>query len=151
MSPPSSGLNGKPSNQHVVGSKQGLPHVGFFLCLLFNPEDWGDIFTETSFDFQWTLSEKTKLFKTTAVGTSNHTILFYLLSFTWWSRDRSAGIAMGYRLDCRGSIPGKAWDFILHSIQTSCMAHPAFYPMGTRGYFHGGKAAGTWSWPLTSI
>jgi len=23
--------------------------------------------------------------------------------------------------------------------------------MGTRGYFSGGKAAGTWSWPLTSI
>jgi hypothetical protein len=25
------------------------------------------------------------------------------------------------------------------------------YPMGTRGSFGGGKAAGEWSWPLTSI
>jgi len=23
--------------------------------------------------------------------------------------------------------------------------------MGTRGFFPGGKAAGVWSWPLTSI
>jgi hypothetical protein len=30
-------------------------------------------------------------------------------------------------------------------------AHPASYPMGTRGYFPGGKAAGAWSWGLTSI
>jgi len=27
----------------------------------------------------------------------------------------------------------------------------ASYPMGTRCYFPGGKAAGAWSWPLTSI
>jgi hypothetical protein len=30
-------------------------------------------------------------------------------------------------------------------------AHPASYPMGTRVSFPGGKAAGAWSWPLTSI
>jgi hypothetical protein len=29
--------------------------------------------------------------------------------------------------------------------------HLASYPMGTRGSFPGGKAAGAWSWPLTSI
>jgi len=28
---------------------------------------------------------------------------------------------------------------------------PASYPMGTMGSFPGGKAAGAWSWPLTSI
>jgi hypothetical protein len=28
--------------------------------------------------------------------------------------------------------------------------HPASYPMGTGGKFPGGKAAGAWSWPLTS-
>jgi hypothetical protein len=28
---------------------------------------------------------------------------------------------------------------------------PASYPMGTRGSFPGGKSAGPWSWPLTSI
>jgi len=31
------------------------------------------------------------------------------------------------------------------------MAHPASYPVGTRGSFPGGKAAGAWSWPLTSV
>jgi hypothetical protein len=29
--------------------------------------------------------------------------------------------------------------------------HPASYPTGNRGSFPGGKAAGAWSWPLTSI
>jgi len=38
-----------------------------------------------------------------------------------------------------------------HSAQTGSGAHPASYPMETRGYFPGGKAAGAWSWPLTSI
>jgi hypothetical protein len=31
------------------------------------------------------------------------------------------------------------------------LAHPASYPMGTRGSFPGGKAVGVWSWPLTSV
>jgi hypothetical protein len=31
------------------------------------------------------------------------------------------------------------------------VAHPASYPMGNRGSFPGGKAAGAWSWPLTFI
>jgi hypothetical protein len=38
-----------------------------------------------------------------------------------------------------------------HSVQNGSGAHPASYPMGTRGSFPGGKAAGAWSWPLTSI
>jgi len=37
-----------------------------------------------------------------------------------------------------------------HSIQTGCGAHPAPYPMGTRGSFPEGKAAGVWSSPFTS-
>jgi hypothetical protein len=36
-------------------------------------------------------------------------------------------------------------------IQNGSGVHPASYPMGTRGSFPGGKSAGTWSWPLTSI
>jgi len=31
------------------------------------------------------------------------------------------------------------------------VAHPTSFPMGIRGYFPGGKAAGAWSRPLTSI
>jgi hypothetical protein len=38
-----------------------------------------------------------------------------------------------------------------HLVQTGSWAHPASYPMGTRSSFPGGKAAGAWSWPLTSI
>jgi len=30
-------------------------------------------------------------------------------------------------------------------------AHPASYPMSTRRSFPGSKAAGAWSWPLTSM
>jgi len=31
------------------------------------------------------------------------------------------------------------------------MKYIASYPIGTRGSFPGDKAAGAWSWPLTSI
>jgi hypothetical protein len=40
---------------------------------------------------------------------------------------------------------------LLHHIQPSSGAHPASYPMGTRGCFPGGKAVRVWSWQLTSI
>jgi hypothetical protein len=36
-------------------------------------------------------------------------------------------------------------------VQNCSGAHPASYPMGTRGSFLGGKVAGAWNWPLTSI
>jgi hypothetical protein len=51
------------------------------------------------------------------------------------------------------SIPGGgvAGNFSLHRVQNGSGAHPASYPMGTRGSFPGGKAAGAWSLPLTSI
>jgi hypothetical protein len=38
-----------------------------------------------------------------------------------------------------------------HCVQTGSGAHPASYPMDTRGSAPGGKATGAWSWPLTSI
>jgi hypothetical protein len=42
--------------------------------------------------------------------------------------------------------------FSLHCrIQNGSGAHPASYSMGTRGSFPRGKAAGTWSWSVTSI
>jgi hypothetical protein len=34
--------------------------------------------------------------------------------------------------------------------QTGSAVHPTSYPMGTGGSFPEGKAAGEWSWPLTS-
>jgi hypothetical protein len=39
----------------------------------------------------------------------------------------------------------------LHVVQTGSGAHPTSYPIGTGFSFPGGKAAGAWSWPLTSI
>jgi len=35
-------------------------------------------------------------------------------------------------------------------VQNGIGTHPASYPIGTRGSFPWGKAAGVWSWPLTS-
>jgi hypothetical protein len=61
----------------------------------------------------------------------------------FWSQDRTRGIAMGYGLAGLGSIPGSVRFFsLLHTIQTSSGAHPAFYPVGTGGYLPQGKVAG---------
>jgi hypothetical protein len=62
------------------------------------------------------------------------------------SRDSSVGTALGYALDDQGSrvrFPAGAGNFALHHrVQNGSVAHPASYPMGTRGSFPGGKAAG---------
>jgi hypothetical protein len=62
------------------------------------------------------------------------------------SRDNSVGIALGCGLDDRGSrvrLPEGAGNFFLHHrVQKGSGAHPASYPMGTRGSFPGGKVAG---------
>jgi hypothetical protein len=62
------------------------------------------------------------------------------------SRDSSVGIALGYGLDDLGSrvrFPAEAGNFSFHHrIQNGSGAHPASYPMSTRGPFPGGKAAG---------
>jgi hypothetical protein len=62
------------------------------------------------------------------------------------SRDSSVGIALNYGLDDRGSrvrFPAGAGNFSFHHrVQNGSGAHPASYPMGTRGSFPGGKAAG---------
>jgi hypothetical protein len=66
--------------------------------------------------------------------------------YTRESRDSSDGIALGYGLDDRGSrvrFPAGAGNFSLnHRVQNGSGAHSASYPMGTRGSFPGGKAAG---------
>jgi hypothetical protein len=71
------------------------------------------------------------------------------------SHDSSVGVALGYGLDDRGSrvqLPAGAKTFSLHHrIQNGSWSHPASYPMGTRSYYPGDKAAGAWNWPLTSI
>jgi hypothetical protein len=62
------------------------------------------------------------------------------------SRDSSVGIALGYELDDRGStirFRAEAGNFSLHHcVQNGFGAHPASYPMGTRGSFPGVKRPG---------
>jgi hypothetical protein len=61
----------------------------------------------------------------------------------------SAGLPAGWS---GFHVPTGARNFSLHHrVQTGPGAHSASYPMGRRGPFPGGKAAGAWSWPLTSI
>jgi hypothetical protein len=73
-----------------------------------------------------------------------HTIEYDLRSRI--SFGSSVGIALGYGLDDRGSrvrFPAGAGNLSLfHRVQNSSGAHPASYPMGTRGSFPRGKAAG---------
>jgi hypothetical protein len=79
----------------------------------------------------------------------------YIYIYINKSRDSSVGIALGYGLDDRGSrvqFPAGAGNFSLHHrVQNGSGAYPPSYPMGTRSSFPGGKVAGAWSWPLTSI
>jgi hypothetical protein len=88
--------------------------------------------------------------------TESHIFREYKLSMPHTStnsRDSSAGIALGYGLDDRGSrvrFPAGAGSCSLHHrVQNGSGAHAASYPMGTRGSFPGSKAAGPWNSPLT--
>jgi hypothetical protein len=69
--------------------------------------------------------------------------------------DSSVGIATGYGPDdwmIGVRFPAGAGNFSLHHrVQNGSGAHKASYPKVTRASFPGSKAAGTWSWPLTSI
>jgi hypothetical protein len=61
------------------------------------------------------------------------------------SHDNSVSIALGYKLDNWGSrvrFPAGAGNYHHHHVQNGSGAHPASYPMGTRGSFPGGKVAG---------
>jgi hypothetical protein len=68
-----------------------------------------------------------------------------------------AGLAQWYGAGVRAGWSGVrflagAGNFCLHHrFQTDSGAHPASYSMSTRASFPGGKAAGAWSWQLTSI
>jgi hypothetical protein len=64
-----------------------------------------------------------------------------LLARIWWSWGSSVIIVSDYRLDDRGSIPGRGKGFSCSlCVQTGSGAHPAPYPMGTGGPFPWGKA-----------
>jgi hypothetical protein len=71
------------------------------------------------------------------------------------SGDKSVDIATRIRADSRGIgvwFLAEVRDYsLLRNVQTGSGAHLASYTMGTVSCFPGGKAAGTWTWPLTSI
>jgi hypothetical protein len=61
------------------------------------------------------------------------------------SWDSLVSIGTGYGLDDQGvgvRVPTGSRNFLLRSVHTGSKAHPASYPMGTRGPFPGGKATG---------
>jgi hypothetical protein len=62
------------------------------------------------------------------------------------SRDSSVSIALSYGLGDRGSrvrFPAGDANFSFHyRVQNGSGTYPASYPMGTSGFFPGGKAAG---------
>jgi len=62
-------------------------------------------------------------------------------------------IALDYGLNRRGfGVPSGSRNFSRHHrFQTGSGTQPASYPMGIRGSFSGHKAAGAWSWWLTSV
>jgi hypothetical protein len=62
----------------------------------------------------------------------------------WYSTELQAGWS-GVR------VPAGAGNcYLYRRVQTGSEAHPASYPMGTKGSFSGSKAAGARSWSLTS-
>jgi hypothetical protein len=64
------------------------------------------------------------------------------------NRYNSVSIATGSTAGVR--FPGETSDFsVLHNVQTGSGAHPISFPKGIAD-FHWRKAAGAWSWPLTS-
>jgi hypothetical protein len=71
------------------------------------------------------------------------------LMYIYYSRkssDSSVGKVLGYELDVRGSrvrfLAGAGNFYLHHRVRNGFGAHPACYPMGTRGFFRGGTAAG---------
>jgi hypothetical protein len=59
----------------------------------------------------------------------------------------SAGLWAGWS---RVRVPEGTGNFSHHRAQNGSGSHPASYPMGNRSSFPAGKAAGVWSWQLTS-
>jgi hypothetical protein len=90
------------------------------------------------------LSQRNPIYKLAPYFPKIHSNI--ILPYTPMSRGSSVGTALGYGLDDRGSrvrLPAGAGNFSLHHrVQNGSGAHPASYPMSTRGSFPGGKAAG---------
>jgi hypothetical protein len=70
-------------------------------------------------------------------------LIIFLLTIKNRRWDKLSGITLGYGLDDPGFESRQGLNsFLRHSVQTGFGVYPASYPMGTRGSFPGGKAAG---------
>jgi hypothetical protein len=91
------------------------------------------------------------------ISTLKLNVVYYYVRYPSSPKSRNSSVAIATGLRARrsgfcGSIPGGSWEFCLHHcVQNGSGAHQASYPTGTREFFPGVKAAGTWSWQLTSI
>jgi hypothetical protein len=86
---------------------------------------------------------------TCKLSLSLHKSSFFCIHGARIARWCSTGLWAGWSVV---RFPARAGNFSLHHhVQTGSGNHPVSYPMGIRGSFSRGKAAGTWSWPLTSI
>jgi len=66
-----------------------------------------------------------------------------------------AGLAQWYSAGLQAGwsgvwVPAGLGIFLFTTAFRRLWGHPAYYPMGTRGSFPGGKAAWEWSWPFIS-
>jgi hypothetical protein len=78
--------------------------------------------------------------------------LFTIYPEVFRSRDSSVGITMGYGLDGRGSISGRAKRFpFTPQHPDQFWSPPSLLPNEYRGLVLRWKAARAWSWPFTSI
>jgi hypothetical protein len=83
--------------------------------------------------------------------TTSFQILFSSLFVNDKSFDSAVGTASGHGLDDQGvGVRALVGAKIFTSPCRPDRTHQASYPMSTGGSFLGGKAAGAWSWPLTS-
>jgi hypothetical protein len=73
------------------------------------------------------------------------TITYSLILGVGWAQHYSAGLRAGWS-GFRVSA-GAPYFSLLHHVQTGSGAHPASYPMDTRGSFPGDKTAKAWIWP----
>jgi hypothetical protein len=81
-------------------------------------------------------------------------ILFCASTGSVRSRNSAVGIATGYRLGDRDvgvRVPVGSRIFTSSCRPDRLWGPPNLLYNGYWGLFHGGKAAGAWSWPLTSI
>jgi hypothetical protein len=69
----------------------------------------------------------------------NIVVYIYMYLLIVRSKDSSVSMVTGFGLECLGSIPSSAGYFSSPQRPDQLQAHPAYYPAGTKGSFHGRK------------